>query len=511
MNSYTLDERAISVLKYRPSFLKGVVYGLLSLFSIYLFFIFGSASGAIFTDPTLSSSTYQPFFIALVILLFIFAFNRKRPVLAAYLTGTLMVGYLGIAIIVIPDVSLIVFPLISTVLVLLMYNSFNSKFDGGMTRIWIVFAAMIIMFLIGGAVRFFQSPGEYSMLVGSIYDDENPLGVPALYYNGIVFYGRFMVVSVSLPIIILFSALSSVLVENYLGIFKVSSLNRTGSIGNIGKTANTALTALSCQCEGITATFPSIVATLLFAAVIPLLALSIALVSLTNVLLFNYFLKGKKVSFLENAWNFTKNRIFMYLNATLLILIPIVTLISVYYGLERNLLVLSLINISMFVYGILVVYGLSEAFGLKSAMSRPLLYGTGFLSTLIMFVWYYPVLTHLAAFTILGFILMSVLSVTSGILAAVVFSSLKDRAKRLYLQYITMMFSTLAIVVFYLTSISLVVIWPDFGAAEQLTFSLVLWGVSLPFVWFSTNIALNSELSTSVSYQESVHRENPIQ
>lgn len=511
MNSYTLDERAISVLQYRPSFLKGVIYGLLSLFSIYLFFILGSARGAIFTDPALSSSTYQPFLIALVILLFIFVFNRKRPILAAYLTGILMVGYLGIAILAVPDISLIVFPLISTILILLMYNSFNSNFNGGMKRIWIVFAAMIIMFLIGGAIRFFQNAGEYSMLVGSIYDDENPLGVPSLYYNGIVFYGRFMVVTVSLPLIVLFSALSSVLVENYLGIFKVSSLNRSGTIGSIGKTANTALTALSCQCEGITATFPSIVATLLFAAVIPLIALSIALVSLTNVLLFNYFLKGKKVRFLENTWKLTKSRKFMYFDAALLIFIPIVTLISVYYSLERNLLILSLINISMFVYGIFVVYGLSEVFALKSKMGRSLLYVTGSISTLLMFMWYYPALTNLASFTTLGFILMSVLSVISGTLAAEVFRSLKDRSKRLFLQYLTMMFSTLAIIVFYLTSISLVVIWPDFGVAEQLTFSLVLWGISLPFVWISTNIALNSELSTAASYRGLIHGENPSQ
>lgn len=493
MNSDTFKEESLSVLEYRPAFLKGILYGALSFLSIYLFYILGSAGGSIFTDPKLASMTYQPFLAVLFILIIIFSLNRKRPVITAYLTGAVLVGYMGMAILEIPDTSLLIFPAISAALLLLMYRSFNGTYRGGMTRVGVFFAAVFIMLIIGGAIRFVQNPGEYSLLVGSIYDDENPAGVPFLYYDAIVFYGRYMVVTISLPIMFLFSALSSVLVENYLGIFRLSSSSKYGAIGKIGKSANVALTALSCQCEGITAVFPSIVATLLFAAIIPLISFSIALVALTNFLLFNYFLKGRKSLLLERIWNIPSSRKFLYLASVIFILVPLITILILYYGFERNLLAISFINISMFLYGILLVYGLREIFTFKWNLKRYSQYFLGICSSVLMFSWYVPSLTHYAAFTISGFLLMAVAGIASGLISGGLFMSLQDRVRRLYLQYLTMMFSTLAIIIFYLTSISLLDIWPYFGVTEQLAFSLILWGVSLPFVWLSTNIALNSE------------------
>ena len=488
-----INDRGEFQLKYRPKFLKGILYGFLSFLSIYLMYILGGAESRVYTDPILQSSTYQPFLIVFLLLIAIFWINRKRPVLLAYLSGILFVAFTGIAILTIPDISLIVFPIASAFLVIMMYQNLSDGFRPGYRRIAIFAAVTFIMFIIGGAVRFYTNPNEFTLLVGSIYDDENPLGVPFLFYNGIIFYGRFLVVTVSLPIIILFSLLASVLTENYLLIFKLSGFSRGRSASGIGKSANAALTALSCQCEGITAAFPSIVATLLLSAVIPLISMSIGLVALTNAFLAMYFLKGKRIRFLEKIWASPQSSRFFYLLVFLVFLIPLASLFAVYFGLERDLTVLSLLNVSMFIYGILIVYGFMAVVKREVHLSRIVLSSSIVLSSVLMFMWYYPTLTNFAAFSYSGFITMSLSSIAGGLLSGLVFKALWDSARRLYLQFITMMLTTLAIVVFYITSIALVVIYPLFGSTEQLLFALVLWGISLPFVWLSTNISLNYE------------------
>ena len=493
-----MQENEASQLAYRPKLLKGSSYGFLSLFSIYLMYILGSADSRIYTDPILVGSTYQPFLMAFFLLIAIVFINRKHPVILAYLTGILMVGYIGMALIVISNVSLVIFPVVSVILLYLMYGSLSDGFVHGMRRTGIFVFATFAMFLIGGAVRFYSNPNEFTLLVGSIYDDENPIGVPFLFYNGIIFYGQYLVVTVSLPIIVLFSALASVLTENYLLIFSLSRSPGSSSLGNLSRTANSALTVLSCQCEGITAAFPSIVATLLLSAVIPLISLSILLVALTNVFLAQYFLRGRRVAFLEKVWRFPSSPRFIYLIVTLIILIPVLTIYTVYFGFEKDLTVLAFLNISMFLYGIMVIYGFWTFINKALSLKKTLIYSLIVISTVLMFLWYYPPLTAFAAFYYSGFILMSVTSIAGGIIAGIVFKSLKERAGRLYSQFITMMFSTLAIVVFYITAIALDVIYRPFGSAEQLLFSLLVWGVTLPFVWISTNISLNYEVPEDI-------------
>ncbi len=491
------ENNEASQLAYRPKLLKGLAYGFLSLFSIYLMYILGGADSRIYTDPILAGSTYQPFLLALFLLIAIMFINRKHPIILSYITGILMVGYIGIALVISSNFTLLIFPVVSAILLYLMYVSISDDFPHGFRRTGIFVIAVFIMFLIGGAVRFYLNPNEFALLIGSIYDDENPLGVPFLFYNGIIFYGQYLVVTVSLPIIVLFSALAAVLTENYLLIFHLSKNPGSSSISNFSRSANSALTALSCQCEGITAAFPSIVATLLLSAVIPLISLSIFLVAMTNVFLALYFIRGKRIIFLEKVWKFPSTDRFVYLNVALIVLIPVLSLYAIYFGFERSLPVLAFINISMFLYGILVFYGFWTFTRRPISMNKPVIYSLILISSILMFLWYYPPLTSDAAFSILGFIAMSVSSISGGILSGIVFKSLSERAGRLYLQFITMMFTTLAIIVFYITAIALDIVYRPFGSTEQLLFSLLVWGVTLPFVWISTNISLNYEVPSS--------------
>ncbi len=470
------------------------LYGFLSILSLLLMYFLGMRQGTIFTDPILNPMLYQPFVgIAVIVLLYILL--GGYPAIQIYLVGTLIVAYAYMAVAVLPDFSLFIFPLISLALSIMLALRINMPRKSKFSRVAMFVAVAIFMLILGGALRFYNNPAEFTMAFGSIYDDENPLGVPFLFYNGIVIYSRFLVVTVSIPIILMFTGLAAVLTENYHLIVRYASTRR---IAGIGKNFNSALTVLSCQCEGITASFPSIVATVLLSAVIPLISLSIILVLMTNLLLSRYFMKGRKVRILERIWAMPSRGYFTAIVAVFLPLEILFIVMSVYLGYFRNLTVFSAINISMFVYGILFYHAVARILGFRINIPAYLEYIIIVVSTLLMFIWYIPALTTDSVTVVSYFVMMGFSSLISGAMAGLLFQNISARHRLLYFQYLTMMISTLAIVVFYISVIALHVIWPYFGMAEQIEFSLVIWGISLPFVWLGTNISLNSESSVAV-------------
>ncbi len=467
------------------------LYGLLSILSLLIMYSLGTRQGTIFTDPILSRLIYQPF-AGIAIIVVLNALLIRYPTAQVYLVGALIVAYSYIAAAVLPDFNLFLFPLISLVLSIVLALRINMSSKSKLSRIGMFVFVSIFMLILGGALRFYSNPAEFSLAFGSIYDDENPLGVPFLFYNGIVIYSRFLVVTVSVPIILMFTGLAAVLTENYHLIVGYTSARR---ITGIGRNFNSALTVLSCQCEGITASFPSIVATVLLSAVIPLISLSIILVLMTNILLSRYFVRGERVRTLERIWAIPSRGYFTAIVAVFLPLEILFIVMSVYLGYFRNLTVFSAINISMFVYGILFYHAIARILGFRINIPAHVEYIIIAASTLLMFIWYVPALTTDSVTVVSYFIIMGFTSLIAGAISGLLFQNVSARHRLLYFQYLTMMISTLAIVVFYISVIALHVIWPYFGMAEQIEFSLVIWGISLPFVWLGTNISLNSESS----------------
>ncbi|MEM0156560.1 MAG: hypothetical protein QXN26_00655 [Thermoplasmataceae archaeon] len=480
------------------------LYGFLSILSLFLMYFLGTRQGTIFTDPILSHLIYQPF-AGIAIIVILNAMLSRYPTVQVYLVGALMVAYAYIAAAVLPNFSLFIFPLISLVLSFMLALRIDLNRKSRLTRIGMFVSVSIFMLILGGALRFYNNPAEFTIAFGSIYDDENPLGVPFLFYNGIVIYSRFLVVTVSIPIILMFAGLAAVLTENYHLIVGYTSSRR---IAGIGRNFNSALTVLSCQCEGITASFPSIVATVLLSAVIPLISLSIILVLMTNILLSRYFIKGERVRILERIWAIPSRGYFTAIVAVFLPLEILFIVMSVYLGYFRNLTVFSAINISMFVYGILFYHAITRILGFRINIPAYVEYIIIAVSTLLMFIWYIPTLTTDSVTVVSYFIIMGFSSLIAGAISGLLFQNVNARHRLLYFQYLTMMISTLAIAVFYISVIALHVIWPFFGMAEQIEFSLVIWGISLPFVWLGTNISLNSESSGFVPVTP--HIENGI-
>lgn len=464
------------------------VYAVVSLTSFLLFFVFGVHEGSVYVDSMLVQLEYIP--LAVIVggtVLSILLFSHKR--VETYLIGFLIIIYGFFTAGAFGHLSLMPYPFIALTSELALFSKVVGFNRTSSAKLGAFATVILAMFILGSSLRFTGGPPQYAVAFGSIYDNIRPGGVPLLYTGGVVIYTRYLVLSLSIPVIALFTSLSIVLTENYYLIVK---LLKGQGLGGIRKSMSGALTVLSCQCEGITAYFPAAIATILFTAIIPLITESIVFILLTDLLLTFFYLKKKRVTLLDRIWGMTSTRPFMSMMMVALIAIPLYTVLAVYLGLQYNLLVFSSINVLMFVYGIFIAFLASQVVRLKERMSSFATYLIVALSSVGMFVWYFPSVTAPTVSSPAVFSLMSTVTVAAGLLSGILFRMKGEAVKKLYLEFITMMFSMLAIIVFYITAISTRVIWPEFGIREQLIFSLLLWGLTLPVMWLSTNISLNS-------------------
>ncbi len=465
-------------------------YAVVSYASYLMLFFFGIRLGLVYVDITLYPQMYIPPAIlgAITVLSIILSRYREAQI---YIIGVAITVYGLLLVATLPYVSLLPFSAISLVSAVAYFSKavgFNRRTS---SKLAAFMGVILAMFALGSSLRIDSGPPVYAMAFGSIYDDVQTGGVPLLFTDGIVFYSRFFILSVSVPIIVLFVALAAVLTENYYLIFKLMSSRGSQSIR---KSLSSAVTVLSCQCEGITASFPSAIATILFVAIIPLITESIVFLLLTDLLLVIFYIKGRKVKVLDSVWRLAEKKGFALAMALSLVLIPVYTTYVVYLDLQTNLIVFSSVNILMFLYGIFVVYLVNRVMPLRKSLSSSVTYSFVALSSIGMFIWYVPQITYPAVYSAEIFSIMGVVSVVSGLMSGVLFKSHGEGAKMLYFEYITMMFSMLAIVIFYMSAIGLTVIWPEFGMAQQLQFSLLLWGITLPVMWLSTNISLNADV-----------------
>lgn len=465
-------------------------YALVSYASYLMLFIFGIRLGLIYIDSILDKQIFiPPVVVGAMTLLSVFLEKYREAQI--YIIGILLTIYGLFFVATIPYSSLLPFSAISLGS-LAMYFSRTVGFNTRTSSKLVAFIGIIIaMFALGSSLRIVSGPPSYAMAFGSIYDDVATGGVPLMFTDGIVFYSRIFTLSVSIPIVILFTSLSAVLTENYYLIIKLMSSRGSFSVR---KSLSSAVTVLSCQCEGITAYFPSTIATILFIAIIPLISESVVFLLLTDLLLVLFYIKGKRVKLLDSIWRVTESKGFVLIMALSLILVPVFTIFVVYMDLQANLIVFSSVNILMFLYGIFVIYLVNRVMPVKRKLSRVMTYSFAVISSVGMLVWYIPQVTYATVFSPAVFSVMSGVSVLSGILSGYIFKAHGENAKMLYFEYITMMFSMLAIVIFYISAIGLTVIWPEFGMAQQLQFSLLLWGFTLPVMWLSTNISLNADM-----------------
>lgn len=351
-------------------------------------------------------------------------------------------------------------------------------------------AAMLLIF---DLVRFFPATQNIvGMLAASISDDITPGGTPLLFLGGMVFFSRFFVFSISLQALLMFAALSFLLVENYFLIVRFFRVNSKSVIG--GQVSGT-LTVLSCQCESLAAAFPTIVALVLTAVMLPLILECLVLIFLTNYLLGTRFMRGRKSKFIGRLYP-VRNKVKLVVPvAALIVALPILETIGVYFNWQSSLYFYGSINFLMLIAGIFVPILLSLSKVLKVSFSTqlwPALLVA--ISTVAMIIWFYSSLTQFTIANGSAFALMSIVSFAGGAIGGISYVGIGEEGKRLFLEYLAMMFTMFTIVIFYVSILAVFSIWPSFSLTEQAIFSIGVCITTLPFMWVATNIALNSSV-----------------
>jgi|YelNatPaOPRAMG01_1025707.scaffolds.fasta_scaffold00055_86 hypothetical protein len=464
---------------------------IISLVSTVTFLDFGLLSRAIFYESSVFIESIVIFMPAIVFPFVLSFYNPRIKTLQFYLSLIVMSYYALFFISALWVPNIVVFPIIS-----LMINGyiFVRHFYSGRISVYkiaVFYSVVFIMFYLSGLLRFYFSPTlSPPVYVGSIYDDESPAGVPAFFAGALVAYTRLFVLTVSYQALLLFTGLAAILTENYTLIFRHVRNNAAGS--SVSGSLTGALSILSCQCEGITAAFPTAVTLLISIAIIPLILESIVLLALTNAFLIFFYIRGRRIRLVRFERLYHRNVLVYLISTIFLISVPFIETVGIYLGLVRNLFFFVSIDIIMFIEGIVLAMIISRVIQFSS-ISRPFLVGLTILSFGMMFAWFVPALTVYAYSYYYWFAFMTLTSVLSGIITGYVYETMQHKEKQVYMEFITMMFSMFAIILFYLTVEGDLILWKGLsGLAGQATLSIAIWVVALPVMWIATNVSLNS-------------------
>lgn len=479
-------------LGHRP--ISAIFFHLLGFAAALIAVELGLLSGIIIVDNNVVVQFYFTFviLIAIVFALWLAPWNKLKALLSALL----IMFYSLLAIFSFPYFNLTPIFAIPLILELREFHRLFGFKSGEGKWLASVMVALIAMVLLSGLLRALPSAQGIGMLVASISDDVTPGGTPIIFTGGLVFFTQYLVFSISIQALLMFVVLSFLLIENY---FLIISFIKKNSKSVIGGQVSGALTVLSCQCESITAAFPSIVSLVLTVAIVPLILESIVLVFLTNYLLRRKYLLGTRSGILDSIYPIRRPNAFLAVASGTIVALPMIETFGVYYGLQSSLYFFGSLDFLMLIAGIFAAL-LFERSGVlhlrfKNRTAIVLLLAA---STISMFIWFYP---PLALFTIsngMAFALMSIISFSGGILSGLVYAGVGFEGRKLFLEFLAMMFTMFAIIVFYISILTGYAIWPFFGITEQVVFSIAIWVVTLPFMWFATNIALNHSVREGV-------------
>jgi hypothetical protein len=109
-----------------------------------------------------------------------------------------------------------------------------------------------------------------------------------------------------------------------------------------------------------------------------------------------------------------------------------------------------------------------------------------------MFVWFIPYLVAKAVVFPGIFALMNISSFLSGVVFGIAYVFSNSGFRKVIIEYIPMMFTLFAMVIFFFSVVTSYTVWPVFGLIEQFFFSISVWLVFLPIMWLSTVTVLNT-------------------
>ncbi|MCL4438589.1 MAG: hypothetical protein M1616_04430 [Candidatus Thermoplasmatota archaeon] len=300
--------------------------------------------------------------------------------------------------------------------------------------------------------------------------------LPWIYSSGVNIYGSLVTMTLSPLIILIFTSISILAVDNFYGIFRILSGN--GNSGMAVSGVQGIATSLSCQCEGCIGLLPSVAAAIVTIAMIPLILESWVLLLMTNLIL--WFVKSNHTVFYGKFTEYVKTVSRAILMAGLLIL-PSVSTFAVYMGYFKTPLFIFGTSMAGAFLGYLIgsLYG-GYILRRNTIWAFPLLIA----GSLAIFLWFVPVLTALVLESFPVYALMSLTTITGGIAAG----SVRKVFSRGYLvsEFLSLAMGIFSLLIFYVGLEYRFNPWPFFSLSSVLVFEIAAWGTMVPLMWVAT-------------------------
>lgn len=352
-------------------------------------------------------------------------------------------------------------------------------------------AILVFMYLVSGVLKI-VIPGVkgYDFAIALYSDNITPSGIQAIMIGALTVFSHVAIFSLSPGDFLLLVSVSAILTENYSMIY--TYLKNRGK-GMVSTTVSGTVTALSCQCESLAAAFPTVIALLLSTIIVPLMVETVGSIVLTFYIVSRLYMRGRKWRFAMKVDRWAKGDGVPMLLALPIVIVPVIETIGVYLGLLNVFLFFAGINFLMFLTGIAIPVILGRSIKFRGLSGISSIIGLLAASAVVMYIWFIPSMISFAHSSPEVFALMNLSAVISGLLSGIAYVSTKQKEnRRLLLEFISMMTSMYAIVIFYATVVGTINVYPGFGMLQVTEFSIAMFGATLPFMWVSTHLTLSS-------------------
>lgn len=473
---------------------RNIVVSGISSFFVLLYMIVILNVGYVYIDHFARPYLITAFIVAMALPIITMVDTRKFHRVQFYL-GLVVLLYLYVmTMLAIGSPDLLFIIIIPLIINLYLFQSKFIKTKQDRYRAITFVLLMIFMYFVSSVVKV-EVPGVkgYEFAVALYTDNISPQGIQFIMLGALTVFSKLFILDVSAGDFILFVTISAILTENYSMIF---TYLKNKNKGMVNTTLSGAVTALSCQCESLAAAFPTVIVLLLSVIIVPLMVETVGSIILTSFLLSRFYMRGREWKFVHTIESWSSGNGFLKLLIPSLFIVPAFEVIGIYLGFKSVFMFFAGINFLMFLVGIFVPLFIHRLASFKPFSRNSSLVALLLSAVFIMYIWYIPPLTLHAYTSASYFGLMNISAVAAGVLTGIAYISTGSKEnRRLMLEFINMMGSMFAIIIFYISVVGRTTIWPEFGLLQATEFAIAMFGVTLPFMWLSTHMTL-SEYAT---------------
>ncbi len=350
-----------------------------------------------------------------------------------------------------------------------------------------------IMFFISSLIRFDNLEHIGNILISNISNDISYSGIPLFFkYGMVIFSQRFFIFTISYQYVFIILTLGFLLMENSRKIIEISREGKNLKSEAFGLTS-ASFSILSCQCETTTSVVPAIGAEILGIISIPIIIESLILSLLTFIFIQIIERRGENKIF-KKLWSSNPaNRVGIILSVAGILFIPIFITAGTTFGLESNLFFYFGTSVGVFVISSYIFFNILGFSRFRVRQGKLTIISMVIFLLVAMVIWYVPQVLISTVKSGILFSIMGIASILAGLVFSILILSFNRYDRIIAMEYAAGMFPVIFVIVLYYSVVTESVIWPIYNLVTQEIFSLVLLGISLPFMWFITNYSIFSQ------------------